>query len=281
MAPIPTIKLNDGHEIPVLAYGLGTANSKRRNSSEDIVEHTITGIKAGFYHLDGAESYDNEEELGSAIRAAGVPREKLFVTTKASMRSNDPIEKSFSRSLEKLGLDYVDLYLIHQPYYAKMPEDHQKRWAELEAIKASGRARSIGVSNYLQEHLEPLLVTAKVVPAINQIEFHPYHQSPELFPFLKKHGIAVSAYGPLVPLTKAPGGPVDPILETLSKKYGVSTGEVLLRWVIDQGIVAITTSSKEERLKGIVGHVPAFNLAPEEIEQITVEGRKKEYKAFG
>jgi diketogulonate reductase-like aldo/keto reductase len=224
--------------------------------------------------------YENEEELGEAIKKAGVPRDKLFVTTKAAFKSNDEsAEVSLARSLAKLGLDYVDLYLIHHP--PTTPEESQKRWAELEKVQAAGYARSIGVSNYREEHLVPLLATAKVVPAINQIEFHPYYQSPDLLPLLREHGIAISAYGPLVPLTRAPGGPVDPVLEELSQKYGVTTAEILLRWVIDQKIVAITTSTNEERLRSIVAHVPAFHLTADEVARIAEEGRKKEYKAFG
>ncbi len=210
-----------------------------------------------------------------------MPREKLFVTTKASCHEGDTIDESLTRSLTKLGLDYVDLYLIHQPYFAKTPEDLQKRWADMEAVQAAGKARSIGVSNYLQEHLEPLLATAKVVPAVNQIEFHPYLQRRDLLDFNRKHGIAIAAYGPLVAITKGAPGPVDPVYDDLAKKYGVTTGEVALRLCIDQDVIAVTTSSSEQRLQSIFAKVPAFKLTPEEVNAISEAGSQKEFQAFG
>lgn len=177
-------------------------------------------------------------------------------------------------------MDYVDLYLIHTPWFATSDEDLQKRWAELEAIKASGRAKSIGVSNFLQEHLEAILKTAKIPPAINQIEFHPYLQHGDLIAFHKKHNIAVACYGPLIPITKAKGGPVDAIWSELANKYGVSESEIGLRWVIDQGLVAVTTSSKRDRLEGYLADLPLFSLTNEEIARIAEAGNKKHFRAF-
>lgn len=151
----------------------------------------------------------------------------------------------------------------------------------MEKIKASGKAKSIGVSNYLPQHLEPLLKTAKVIPAINQIEFHPYlqHQSSDLIAFHKKHGIATSAYGPLTAATRAKGGPADELLAALAKKYAVSEGEVSLRWCIDQDIVAITTSSKEQRLSDYL-RCTKFKLTPAEIKQLNEIGSTHHYRAF-
>lgn len=146
-------------------------------------------------------AYGNEQELGVAIRASGIARETLFVTTKATVKADKPLEENFAASLSKLGLDYVDLYLIHSPFFTEDPKVLQAKWAEMEAIQASGRARSIGVSNYIQEHLDPLLETARTLPAINQIEFHPYLQhitqdrKSNLLEYHSAKGMSLSGYG--------------------------------------------------------------------------------------
>ncbi|KAL7902519.1 NADP-dependent oxidoreductase domain-containing protein, partial [Trichoderma sp. SZMC 28014] len=278
----PVIKLNDGNEIPALGYGLGTANFKRAAGplDQETINVTKKATDIGYYHLDGAEVYGNEEELGAAIKASGVPREQLYITTKISADVKKNTEEAFSLSLKKLGLDYVDLYLIHGPWFADNDEDLQQKWADLEAIKASGRAKSIGVSNFLQEHLEAILKTAKVVPAINQIEYHPYLQHGDLVAFQKKNNIAVAAYAPLVPITSAKGGPVVPVYTRLAEKYGVTDSDVGLRWVIDQGHVVLTTSSKESRLAGYLERLPKFKLTDEEVAEISAEGVKYHFRAF-
>ncbi|KAH8888378.1 alpha-keto ester reductase-like protein [Thozetella sp. PMI_491] len=280
---VPILKLADGNEIPLLGYGLGTANYKSSPDApldEKVINDTVTAINVGWYHLDGAEVYGNEEELGLAIKKAGVPREKLFVTTKTSVNKGETIEFAFNRSLKKLGLDYVDLYLIHQPFWADSPEALQDGWAQMEAIKDSGRAKSIGVSNYLQEHLEPVLATAKHKPVINQIEYNPYLQHGDLLDFHKKHGIATAAYAPLIALTKAAPGPLDPVYQRLAEKYGVTEGEVALRWILDQDVVALTTSSKEARLRSFLNKVPSFKLTPDELQEISEVGKQKHYRGF-
>jgi diketogulonate reductase-like aldo/keto reductase len=224
--------------------------------------------------------YGNETELGQAIKEAGVSREQLYVTTKISGTEVKDTKEAFALSLKRLQLDYVDQYLIHAPFFAKSDADLQTKWAELEEIHASGKAKSIGVSNFLQADLEAILKTAKVKPAINQIEYHPYLQHGELVSWSKQQGITTSAYGPLTAITKASPGPLDPVYEKLAKKYSVTTGDVALRWVIDQGVVALTTSSSESRLKGYLEQVPSFKLTPEEIEEITEVGKKKNYRGF-
>ncbi|KAI1813635.1 Aldo/keto reductase [Poronia punctata] len=276
---IPYLKLNDGHQIPMLAYGLGTARSK--DEAEKTTELTVMAIKNGYYHLDGAESYRNETELGAAIKKSGVDREKLFVTTKLQSVKGD-VRAAFSASLERLGLTYVDLYLIHSPYRASGPADLQRVWAELEKIQAEGLARSIGVSNFSVDDLKAVLQTARVTPAVNQIEFHPYlqHTPDGLLDFCREKKIALAAYGPLTAVTKARPGPCDDAYAVLAKKYGVSDADVALRWCIDQGIVTITTSSKEQRLQEYMNRVPAFKLTPAEVERIAKEGEKKHFRGF-
>ena len=149
----------------------------------------------------------------------------------------------------------------------------------MEKVKESGKARSIGVSNYLQSHLEATLKTAKVPPSINQIEFHPYLQHGNLVPFHEEKSIKVASYGPLTPITRAKGGPLDPLLTTLGKKYGVSEGEILLRWALDRGAVVITTSSRESRLVEYL-QVVKFSLTPKEVGELSQLGLEKHYRAF-
>ncbi|KAH7015293.1 NADP-dependent oxidoreductase domain-containing protein [Ilyonectria destructans] len=281
---IPHIKLNDGNEIPVLAYGLGTARYKDDASApldNEIIELTKKAIELGYRHLDGAEVYGNEEELGAAIKAAGVPRDQLFVTTKISATEKKNTLEAFNLSLKKLDLEYVDLYLIHGGWFADTEEELQAKWADLEAIKESGRAKSIGVSNFLQGQLETVLKTAKIPPAINQIEYHPYLQHGDLVAFHKKHNIAVSSYGPLTPIVTAKGsGPVDAYWKKLAEKYGVTDSDVGLRWIIDQGIVALTTSSKSSRLEGYLANLPKFKLTEEEIAEIAKLGDQHHFRGF-
>ncbi|CVK91319.1 related to aldo-keto reductase YPR1 [Fusarium mangiferae] len=261
---LPTIKLNDGNEIPMIAYGLGTANFKkggRTDYDENAFNYTLNAIKSGFYHLDGSSSYGNEEELGAAIRASGVPREKLYVVTKLNGWKKQDVQNAFDTSLKKLGLDYVDLYLIHAPFFAEKPEDLQEAWATL-------------------EHLETILATAKIPPAINQIEYHPYLQHGNLIEYHRKNTIALSAYAPLTAIIRARPGPVDALYENLAKKYGVTEGDIALRWCIDQNIVVITTSSSEERLRSYMRNVWSFKLTAEEIEGIAMMGKQKHFRAF-
>jgi diketogulonate reductase-like aldo/keto reductase len=210
-----------------------------------------------------------------------VDRSKLFVTTKLQRLDGD-VTAAFAASLVRLGLAYVDLYLIHAPFRASSPAQLQKVWADLEAIQASGRARSIGVSNFSVAQLETILQTARVPPAVNQIEFHPYlqHTPDRLLEFCREKKIAVEAYGPLTAVTKAKPGPCDGIYAELAKKYGVEETDVALRWCIDQGIVAITTSSNEQRLQQYMNRLPAFKLTPKEVERVAEEGIKKHFRGF-
>jgi diketogulonate reductase-like aldo/keto reductase len=170
-------------------------------------------------------------------------------------------------------------YLIHTPFWAKSDEELQKAWADMEAVQAAGLARSIGVSNFLPKHLTAILKTAKVKPVINQIEFHPYLQRVELLNFHKEHGIATAAYAPLTAATKANPGPLDNFMSRLEKKYAVSENEIYLRWCIDQDVVPITTSSKEQRLSDYM-RAMAIKLTPAEVKQINELGQQKHFMGF-
>lgn len=225
--------------------------------------------------------YGNEAELGAAIKKASVPREKLFVVTKINGTKKQDTAEAFERSLSALGLDYVDLYLIHAPYFADSDADLQAKWADLEAIHASGKAKSIGVSNFLPSHLEAVLKTAKITPAVNQVEFHPYLQREQGFlDFHRRHKIAVSCYSPLTPVTKDVEPNVPKRLAQLAKKYGVTESEVGLRWCIDQGLIAVTTSSKDDRLQAYINKIPGFKMTPKEVEEISEAGKATHYRGF-
>lgn len=170
-------------------------------------------------------------------------------------------------------------YLIHSPFPAgDKPELLSQWWKEMEAIKEAGLAKSIGVSNYQVKHLDQTLSTAKIVPAVNQVELHGYLQRPELIAYCQKKGIAVTAYAPLSPVTKAPG-PLDQTLARLAKKYAVSPGEICLRWCIDQDIVPITTSAKEQRLSDML-RAMTFKLTPKEVKDINEAGQEKNARYF-
>lgn len=284
-----------------LAYGTGTAWTKPGEESQldqACLDGAKTAMKLGYYHLDGAEVYKTETELGIAIKESGVARDKLYLVTKV-MTSMADIPNALRTSLKKLQTDYVDLYLIHSPFFAETKEEHQAKWKQMEQLKKEGLAKSIGVSNYLPEvcvwqhacpsgnpanprvlqHLDLILDGCEIPPAINQIEFHIYLQHPDLIAYHKAKGIATSAYGPLTPVTKATGGPVDDLLAALSKKYAVNPGEICLRWCIDQDVVPVTTSGKEQRLSDYL-RAMTFKLTPKEIQQLNEEGAKKHFRGF-
>lgn len=236
-------------------------------------------MKLGYLQLDGAEVYKTEREQGKAIAESGIPREKLFITSKV-LNSQSDIPKQLEQSLKNLGVTYLDLYLIHQPWDAKGDKQKlQAAWAQMEQLQASGKVKSIGVSNFYREHLDAILETAKARPAVNQLEFHPYLQHGDLLAYHKNKDIRVQAYGPLTPVTKARPGPLDPLLAQLAKKYGVGEGEILLKWATQQGIITITTSAKEQRLSDML-RIFTFELTPNELNEIARIGNEKHHRGF-
>lgn len=280
--PVWTTNTTVKHTNHHCRFGSGTAWYKKdANASVDkaCVEALETAIKVGYMHLDNAEVYNTEPEMAKAIKNSKVPRDQLYVTTKV-ITNIDDIHGAIDASLKKLGLDYVDLYLIHAPFFAEGDEKKlQDAWTKMEEVAAMGKTKSIGVSNFLQKDLSAILKTARVRPAINQIEFHPYLQHGDLLMYHKNQDIRVSAYGPLTPVTKGKGGPLDGYLEGLAKKYAVNPGEILLRWCVDQNVVPVTTSSKEQRMSDML-RIFTFSLTPKEVEEIKEIGNKHHLRNF-
>ncbi|BGP53819.1 hypothetical protein JCM8202_005593 [Rhodotorula sphaerocarpa] len=290
MSTYRAIRLADGVNVPGIGYGLGTANFGSDNDA--LVQTMKTAIAAGYRHLDGAEAYGNETSLGKAVAAAGVPREELFVTTKAGPGLKD-IPKSFEQSLQKLGLTYVDLYLIHWPYDFPKPgyPTIQEAWKHMEAIKDSGRARSIGVSNFRVRDLEKIMTMPdlKHKPTCNQIEFHPYmyEAGESLYQYLKKHDIKIAAYGPTTPLTKFATDGFTAALDKVTKAVAsrsteskVEPGQVLLRLAAQRGAIVITTSGKEFRMKEQLASGALPDLTQEEIDALVAAAKPAPQRAF-
>ena len=235
----PLITLSDGNRIPQL--GLGVYKVEDATAAR-IVEGAID---AGYRHVDTAKLYYNEAGVGAGVRASGIPRDEVFVTTKVwnDDHGYDQTLRAFDASLALLGMDYVDLYLIHWP--APKQDRYVDTWRALEAIKRDGRARSIGVSNFNQPHLEKLLASADETPVINQVEIQPWLQQRDLRDFDAAHGVVTEAWSPL-----ARGRVLgEPTLEAIGEKHGKSSAQVVLRWHIQQGLVVIPKSNSIERVR--------------------------------
>lgn len=238
----PFITLNNGIKIPQL--GLGVWQAKDGKEVETAVE---AAIECGYRLIDTAAVYGNETGVGRAIARSGVPREELFITTKvwnADQGYNQTLA-AFEKSLQRLKLDYVDLYLIHWPVPAK--DMYLDTWRALEKLYADGKVKSIGVSNFTPAYIERLLNESTVIPAVNQIELHPRLSQEQLREYCDEHNIAVESYSPL----GGAGGDIlsDPILQQIGDKYGKSTAQVVLRWHIQQGLIVIPKSVTPERIK--------------------------------
>jgi len=244
----------------LVSYGTGTEwySGVKGNDlppNPIIVETFKTAFRVGFRHVDCAETYGTEQEVGLALKQffsenPQVTRDQFYITTKVFPNIND-IPAAIKGSLTRLGLTYVDLYLIHSPFFsvANCKATISEVWSQLEALVDQGLTKNIGVSNFRIKDFEEFVPNARIKPLCNQIEYHPYLQQPELIQYCKNHGIYVSAYSPLTPLHSKKDGPVNAVVEKIAEKYKKSMAQILLQWVLQKGIIIISTSSQEARLR--------------------------------
>lgn len=248
-----TVTLHDSVNMPRL--GLGVFQTEEGDEVEQAVGWAL---EAGYRHIDTAALYRNERGVGRAVAAAEVPREDVFVTTKVwnTEQGYQPTKQSLHDSLQRLGMDYVDLFLIHWPN----DELTSETWRAMEELQQEGLTRAIGVSNFLRPHLEVLFEGATVTPAINQVEFHPHNQEWDLVAFCREHGIEYEAWSPL----KRGRVLDDPTLAAIGESHSVSTAQVILRWLLQEGIVVIPKSVHRERIIANAD-VYGFELSPDDI----------------
>ncbi|MBD0375526.1 MAG: aldo/keto reductase [Flavisolibacter sp.] len=257
------VKLNNGVEMPILGFGVFQIPD-----AEECERSVYEAIQTGYRLIDTAASYQNEEAVGKAIKRSGVPREELFITTKLWIPSNgyEGTKAAFEKSLNRLQLDYLDLYLIHQPY-----GDVHGSWRAMEELYAEGRVRAIGVSNFQQDRIMDLIVHNKVVPAINQIETHPFNQQIEMQKFLEENNVQMQSWGPFAE------GKNDlfrnELLHSIGKKYNKSVARVVLRWLIQRNVIAIPKSVRKERMAENF-NIFDFQLSREEMEAIATLDQK-------
>lgn len=234
-----TIKLNNGVEVPILGFG-----TFQITDPQEAEESVINAIKAGYRHIDTAQSYLNEEAVGRGIKKSGVSREELFITTKIwiSNTTYDGVLESFKRSLDRLNLEYVDLLLLHQPY-----NDTYGAWRAMEKLQEEGKIRAIGVSNFSVAKAVDLSQFNKTTPAVNQIEINPYHQQSETLELLRAEGIVSEAWAPF-----AEGKNnlfQNPVLAAIGAKYNKTVAQVIIRWLIEQDVIVLAKTVKPERME--------------------------------
>jgi diketogulonate reductase-like aldo/keto reductase len=259
MPAIPTIRLNDGNAMPQVGFGVWRV-------SNDEAKSTVAGaVEAGYRSIDTASIYGNEEGVGEAVRAVSVPREELFITTKVwnDRQGYDSTLQAFDESLARLKLDYVDLYLIHWPMAGS--ETYRDTWRALIKLKQDGRARSIGVSNFMVEHLQRVIDETGVTPAVNQIELHPRFQQKELSAFHRANGIATEAWSPLGQGTIL----ADETITAIGRKYSKTPAQVILRWHIDNGFIVIPKSVTPSRIRE---NVDVFDFSLDADDMRAIEG---------
>ena len=258
------VKLNNGVEMPVLGFGV------YQISDPEVCERAVgDALKIGYRSIDTAAAYGNEEAVGRAVRRSGVPREELFITTKLwiSDAGYEPARKAFEESMSKLGLDYLDLYLIHQPY-----GDVYGSWRAMEELYREGAVRAIGVSNFQPDRLVDLILHNEVVPAVNQVETHPFCQQAEAAAVMASEGVQIESWAPFAEGRNNLFG--NGTLVSLAAKYRKSVAQVVLRWLIQRGVVVIPKSVRPERMAENID-VFDFHLAPEDMDLIaTLDTRR-------
>lgn len=254
---IPTVTLNNGIEMPRIGYGVF-----RMKNPEECEEAVVQAIQSGYRLIDTAAAYENEEAVGRAILRCGVPREELFITTKLWITdtSYEGAKRGFSRSMERLGLDYVDLYLIHQPY-----NDYYGAWRALEELYAEGKVRSIGVDNFTQDKLADFLFWNKVKPAVNLVECNAFFQREDDRLYMESKNIQMQAWSPLA----AGQGRLfeNETLRTIATTHNKSVAQVVLRWLVQRNIVPLVKSANPQRMKENLD-IFDFTLTDAEMQQI-------------
>ncbi|ODN78185.1 hypothetical protein L198_07974 [Cryptococcus wingfieldii CBS 7118] len=274
--PFTQVTLNDGHTIPGIGFGTWKV------PNEVTAAQVTQALEAGFRHIDTAEIYGSEAQVGQALSStlstlssptASLKRKDIYITTKWFNISNRTPRQSLLLSLQNLGLDYVDLYLVHQPFLVK--GDFEGVWREFEGLKEEGLARSIGVSNYTKEQLEQTLASATTPPAVNQILLHPYVISKQgpLLAYLAEKNIVAEGYSSLVPITSKKGGPLDGVLEEIAGRLQKTPGQVLFGWSKAKRAVIVTSSSKKDRLESYLA-VGDITLTDEDVRSIDEAGIK-------
>jgi 2,5-diketo-D-gluconate reductase A len=264
---VPTITLNDGNTIPQLGFGVFQIEPK--NTAEAAGE----ALEIGYRHIDTAEMYGNEKEVGEAIRASGLERGEVFVTSKLSNAFHEPDDarRAFDSTLSDLGFDYVDLFLIHWPLPTRYGGDFVSTWSTLEEFHEDGRARSIGVSNFQIEHLERLAAETDTMPAVNQIEVQPYLTNEAVRSYGREHGIATEAWSPI-----AQGAVLeDPTINQIAEEVGKTSAQVILRWHIQRGDIVFPKSVTPSRMRENF-ELFDFELASEDMNSITALDRGEE-----
>lgn len=276
--------LNDGSQIPWLGFGTGSSVY-----GKDAAELVRVAIENHIIHLDGAQAYNNEDTLGAGIKASGKSRSELFVVTKLNnLEPGQTVKESLQVSLAKLGLDYVDLFLIHFPSQARKEKIYSQLWAGMEEVKRDGLAKSIGVSNFNVEDLNVILEKAKVIPAVNQIEFHPYvwKAAEPIAKICQEHGIVIESYGGLTPIVRVQDGPLDPVLASICERlertcgHPVTTGQVLTKWILAKNAVVVTTTSKVSRIQECLDVENLPDLSAEEVDAIEAAGAKLHKRVY-
>lgn len=258
---LPNIVLNNGVAIPQLGLGVWQA-------SDEEAEHAVgAALNAGYRLIDTAAMYQNEQGVGRAINNSGIPREEVFVTTKLwnTNQGYDKALEAFDLSLTKLGLDYLDLYLIHWP--VPVQDKYLETWKAFEKLYSAGKVKAIGVSNFMPEHLDNLLSECEVVPAVNQIEVHPDFQQNSVRAYCADKGIAVESWSPI----GGSGGTLldDPDLADIADKYGKSPAQIAIRWHIEKGLIVIPKSVHEQR---IIENIDVFDFQLDETDMALLDG---------
>ena len=252
-----TVTLNNGVEMPILGFGVYQINNQ-----EECETCVYDAIKVGYRLIDTAAAYMNEEAVGRAIKRSGVPREELFITTKLWIQDAgyESAKLAFHKSLERLGLDYLDLYLIHQPY-----GDVYGAWRAMEELYEEGKIRAIGISNFTPDRVMDFICNQKIVPAVNQIETHPFCQQIETQQFLQDNGVQIESWAPFAEGLNNLF--TNETLAAIAKRHSKSIAQVVLRWLIQRDVVVIPKSVRKERIKENF-QVFDFELSAEDMKQI-------------